>query len=390
MTHRHNQFFKPHKLQTVVRNYEITEYDNIYFDVVIEAPDADITGGRAIYNIDRDIPIINDASKYYASIIRFSIPNFYVPVLIMPIQDNQNNVNLSEFSVTLEANGFVFQQFVIFASANTFTTPIPPSQTPNGKQVNTPYYFVFEYQHLVDLVNIALSDALIGLLALTGPIPGAAAPVITFNPVTNLFSIVAQESFYNIFTLGTQIILYFNQPLWILFDGFSAQQHSLSSAFSSDGRDIQILIKDNYFMNLNTPGYNPPFVGDYLVLTQEYKTIFNWNPFKRIVIVSNNLPINSEYINGSGSGTIKILSDYVPSPTDEIRTFWEYNADIYRLIDMISHAQIKEIDLTIYWQDSNEFLYPLFIPWGQQATLKLAFFNKKLYKNFISSTTISN
>lgn len=382
--------FFPHKepeQYSTVTHYEKDEHDNIYFNIEIRSSN-DTFGEEAFYDVQRDIPLIHDASQYYASIVRFNVPNFDVPIHVMPIQPNQGDPNLSEYSITLEFNGDVVQEFLIFVPTADFTEPPPPNANPNGLQTVSPYYFIFEYSSMITIINTAFALAFSKLAA---PPPGSAAPVILYNSVTTLFTILAQKDFYDV-KLATPIFVYFSGQLWTILNGFANIQVNVSiggstniNQFSPDGRDEQLQITD-YFDNTNLPQFSPPFAGDdFYNLTQQYATIFNWNPFKRIVFVTNSLPINGEYIKGSGSSTIKVLTDFSPFLTHEVRTVWQYVPDgQYRLVDMTSHEKIDTIDLQIYWIDRFDNFNRVIIPWGQQATIKLAFLNKKLYKNYVS------
>lgn len=355
---------------------EYYEDDNVYFNIEIRN-DTNKFGVPARYSAQRTIPIIDDASKYYCSIVRFNIPNHFVPLLIPSIQLNQANVNLTQYSVTLEYNGDIQQSYLIYTNQTGFSAPTGPI---GDVQPVTLYYFIFDYQHFVDMINTALSNSFSSLS--TTPM-GSSTPFLTFNSVTNLFTIYAQSDYYNI-NLATPIKIYLNGKLSNLINGFPSTNTASSETFTNDGRDIQLLVQ-NYFNNyIDSAGNNfPTPAGAYYFLQQEFSTIFNWNPFKRVVIVSNTLPINSEYVKGSGSAQLKIITDFLPYVTHEVRTIWQFVPEgQYRLCDMVTNQEITQIDLQIYWIDQYDNFYPLYIPWNQEATIKLGFFNKKLYKNF--------
>jgi hypothetical protein len=377
-----------------VSKYEMDENDNIYFNIEIRSND-DQLGSRANYSAQRTIPIINDASKYYASIIRFNIPNFYVPLHVIPIQPNQSDVNLTEYSITLEYNGDVQQVYLDYVSNIGITPPLPPDQQSNGLQANSIYYFMYEYQQMANFINTAFETAFNNLAtkpATVNLIPPS-APIITFNErFDNRFSIVCQKQYYEINNaqdVNGPIKIYFNGKLWTIINGFSSDDLTTTNAFTLDGRDYQILVND-YYKNTNLSEFQPPFDGDYFNISQQFSTIFNWNPFKRIIFVSNNLPISGENVRGSGNSTLKVLTDFSPYVSQEVRTVWQYTSNgENRLIDMNTRKKITDIDLQVFWVDRFDNLYPVFIPWGQEATIKLAFYNKKLYKNYISRTISS-
>jgi hypothetical protein len=376
-----------------ITDYEKDENDNVYFSVEIRSSDQ-VLGENAIYSAQRTIPIIQEPSNYYASVIRFNIPNFYVPIHVMPIQSNQSDPNLSEYSVTLEYDGDVQQVFLDYDSRNDFQPPIPPSQTSNGLQAISSYYFMYDYQHMADLINFALEIAF-GQLASLPPTVGGnqpSAPELVFLETQNqIFSFLCQSDYYDK-DLAKPIILYVNAKLWTILNGFPNEQVNVSvggsgsiNQFSPDGRDIKILI-DDYYKNTNLDIFQPSFGGDYYNISQQYTSVFNWNSFKRIVLTTSSIPIQSESIKGSGSGTLKVLTDFSPFVSNEVRTIWQYIPEgQYRLIDMKSHTPLTEIDMRLFWTDRFDNFYPIIIPWGQQATIKLGFFNKKLYKNYVAT-----
>ena len=117
-------------------------------------------------------------------------------------------------------------------------------------------------------------------------------------------------------------------------------------------------------------------------MTQDYVTLFNFNPYKRIIMTTNLIPIQSESIRGSGDGTLKILTDFEPvSETRDVRSVFQYfPTGPYRLTDCKDHGTIRNIDIKFFWQGVNNEFFPIQIPWNSQITMKLAFFNKDMYK----------
>ncbi len=94
---------------------------------------------------------------------------------------------------------------------------------------------------------------------------------------------------------------------------------------------------------------------------------------------------SGEYVKGAGSSTLKVISDFIPFVTDQVRTVWEFVPEgQYRLIDMVSHEKIDTIDIQVFWVDQNDNFFRIEIPFNQEITIKLAFLNKKLYKNYIT------
>ena len=192
------------------------------------------------FNETRDAAIIKDCSKYNYSIVRFSMngPNLTLPLFIPTIQTGQSNPNLTTYAfaislqqtwnVTLDGvNTPVSFELaptptnVIYVPENNNRVIAPLPSAPSVVQdVNTPYYFVFSYQSVVDMFNTALSSALeatfnllqtawispfaiygkpVGTISTPFPYSGFKTgatpflnnvnlPVLVYNPVTQLFT----------------------------------------------------------------------------------------------------------------------------------------------------------------------------------------------------------
>lgn len=173
----------------------------------------------------RDSPIINDASKYNFSIIRFTMdgPNkdlpMFIPVIRMGLIDNPTqDVNLTIYSVSLQlvVNNTTGANPVV----GTFTTtqpliwvtetqdpilgPVPPASTIlTGQDMSTRYYWTYTYSHWVNITNTALTACIADLQTQfntawttagnVAPAPSLniVAPYLTYNFDNNLFSIYA-------------------------------------------------------------------------------------------------------------------------------------------------------------------------------------------------------
>jgi len=208
----------------------------------------------------RDTPIINDASKYNFSIIRFTMngPNKDLPLFIPIIRTGAENPTL-DVDKTIYSVGM---KLVISdtTGANpvnaTLTTTQPlqyvsetldrsiapiPNQTSvlTGQDLTSRYYWVYTYSHWLDIVNTALSACIADLQtkfqtawttagnAGLAPTLKTVAPYITYNPTTNLFTIYTDaEGFGGSLRLsaGTtqdeNFSLYFNSNMYGLFSNF--------------------------------------------------------------------------------------------------------------------------------------------------------------------------
>jgi len=185
-----------------------TEPDIVYYnaDIIADAYDA----AEVLNGIDRDPPIrfqetrssplIGDISKYMFSIIRFTMDGAGkdLPLFIPNINDSQPDINQTTYSITLEytvyyvhpttaaneSHLFRAQRFIVYRP-ETVNAPLPnPPNSQNskgeflGQDLRGRYYFVYTYQHWLDLVNEAFNSAFYDTLA---AVPGTSHPTLSIS-----------------------------------------------------------------------------------------------------------------------------------------------------------------------------------------------------------------
>jgi hypothetical protein len=145
-------------------------------DTGVATPDPQIR-----FNETRDSALVRDASQYNFSIIRFTMDgaNLDLPLFIPQVQlgeaEGEDFTNLTVYGVALPfqqsfhtAEGDVTitvtpdENFVIYEpeTLNTRLAPLPRRPTTTaGQDVSSRYYWVYTYQHWIDLVNTALNTA---------------------------------------------------------------------------------------------------------------------------------------------------------------------------------------------------------------------------------------
>ena len=393
------------------------EIDNIYVNIIMDHSNPSysnfnnpgqvivITGSDpedAEYNNTKTTPILDKCSDYYCSVIRYIIPLDEVPLMIMPIVPNQpynpplvyTNPNLTPFIVGINYGPTDTSQQVIYINPNAYTNPnpYPPPEQNQLTQVITPYYFVYSYQTLISMVNVAIETAYVssGIPALLAPtiIP---APYFYLDPVTNLISLIAHKMWSSVFAPLTHIpTLYMNNELITFFDAFFTSFFTLSSPI---GKNVGLLLySPNYptenmgYALYGTVPTNPP---TYYKYTQEYSVLEYWSSLRKIIMTTNTIPVSTEIIppvgNFSGNTvSYPILADFIPTISTSAGTSRSLIDFIptsqYKLTDLISDNPLQTIDIRIYWQDREGNLYPLEISVFQQVSIKIAFLRKTLYK----------
>lgn len=345
--------------------------DNIYLNVVFQNNTNQEQLAR--YSVDKTIPILDRPSNYFASVIRFDVPLNSIPLFIIPIVPNQGNPNLTPFTFFINASAVD----VIYVPDNTYPAPIQNQLT----QVITPYYYVYSFDNLIQAFNTALAAAYIA----AGSPGGAGAPFVIFNPESQLLGLVVSTAFI---TAGATIGI--NLPLVNYFEGFRLIFNVATNIFTfvlrNTGNNGFNLIGQTIPV---TPGPGGPL---FLIIQQEYTCMEYWLSLRKIVLISNTIPISYEFVPaydpaGSQTGvsvSIPIITDFVPNleQASESRSIAVYNpTSQYRLVDLLGDTPLYKIDLRIQWQDKLGNYFDVFIEPGQQASVKIAFLRRDLYQH---------
>lgn len=412
--------------------------DNIYFNAIIAGPqNSNNFLGDATFDAEfsstRTTTLVPCASDYYCSIVRFAIPLDQIPILLMPILPGCDTYlplpaaprNITPFIIGIHFGGVTYTQNII---ANNFGTPnlsqnmifvtSDPSTEPVFQtslvtdKISQSYHGIYSYEVFLNMINISLALAYAAFQAANPATPQAianVAPFFIFNPVTQLISLITHNSWAS---LPNQFFLdpvgvarvCFNFELGMYLQGFNILT-SNDNVPLIPNNDTQIVVQ-----NLGNNGYpvnTYPAVPTFLATTQDYNVITNWNSLRKLVITTNTLPIRAEAIptdnvplvgpngvvngfvtgdiTGSNSSSKPIISDFIPQLTTagDSRSVAYYNPSAqYRLVDMEQDVAVQKIDLKIYWEDKDNNLYPLRIGKYNQASIKIGFFKKSLYRNY--------
>ena len=343
--------------------------DHAYYDLSLN--NTSTTPISALLFENRTYPLIMDPSKYHLSIVRFLVPTSYLPIFIWPTVGN-NLPNNNYYSVTIRRAGVDYQVFLTYVPQNNLTS------------VNSDYLFVYAYQQFIDAINVALKAAFIAAGG-TATIP----PYLIFDATTGLISIIGEYAYAN---LLAQYEIYMNGPLYQFFDNFNVKKFGYNQL---NGKDNLIYIQNNGNNDFQShaPTYLESTVNDSYIMTQEYNALYNWNEVRSLVFVSNSLPIANESINvqtpsnmQTSSSYRKILTDYdlnIQSglSNNTLRSYVQYSPPgEYRLISMNTDQPIYKVDVQIFFETSNQVLYPLLINPNEYISIKMLFRSKK-FKN---------
>lgn len=178
------------------------------------------------FNETRDTALVKDASQYEFSIIRFTMngANRDLPLFIPNIATGQSNVNLTNYACAISYqqswntnlgvitfNLTPLPTFVIYQPEvlNPILAPTPRPPT-TEQDLSSRYYWVFTYQHWIDIVNATIlqahqtlytdfQTAWAGTAGLTDPFPFAT--FTDFQAYVNTPQIVYGDEIKPLFTL---------------------------------------------------------------------------------------------------------------------------------------------------------------------------------------------
>lgn len=369
--------------------------DKSYLNIVI--PYAPNVQGLSYATFQQQFtqPILDIPADYYCSIVRFDVPCQNIPIINFAnyIQNFPNvDPNLTIFSVTLEYNGSISQQYVSYVTETPFYSPGTLSAQNPSVAYNNVYYFSYTYSNIVEMLNIALAQAFLGLV---GAPVGSTPPYFIYDTNTYKIGLVAPVAYYDQ-ALPLPINVFVNIELFSTF--LSGMPSILFGYNEANEQDLQLIIRNqnnNYYQQpTGSPPTLVPTVFPFYVMWQDYPTLINMNSFRNLTFVTNLLPIAQEYsvsnspIVSQDASTLSVVNsagimvNFEPQDTFG----WESRGNVtyfptgpYHLINLKGAVPISSLDITIYWTDQFGQRYPLTIPYNQVITIKLAFFKKDTF-----------
>jgi len=323
---------------------------------------------------DSSNAFVNKASDYLFSITRFSLETNSLPVFFCDIQANQDDINLSTYSVSLEYNGEIVQTYLEYIPQDkTASLPQSPNLNLNGIQTFCDYYYVYNYEYFIYLINNTLKTCFNNLASLTN-LPTTQIPYLKWNS-SNIASLITDNAGFND-TTNDYIKLYFNNALFNMFQSFCS--YTINS-ISPNGLIYQISpscygIAEKTTINNIT----------YLICSQEWSTISIMNPIISILFLSNTLPIKAEQIGApliflndyqyqstNNKNIAGIISDF--QANDSYKPYILYQPTVLRYIELTGDSPICKFDISCFWKNRLGQLIPLKLNPNCSFSMKVAF-----------------
>jgi len=387
-----------------------TNPDQVYYDLTItNLNNGDVNPVNSpvlIFNEQRQNAIINNTGEYYLSIVRFQLDTTSLPILAPIIEDYFTQISQlpltpptnskTIYSVTIVDNttGTPYQVYIEWLpQINNVDVPAPPAPSATSPiQIASEWYFCYNFEWFVNLVNTALQQALTDA-GLTAPTDIA---VMGWNTSSNSASLYLDQANFG----GSTPLysLYFNQALYTLFSSFPATYYG--SVGVSNGL--------NYNINVpNTQGLNSIFLPVVVVapatqtaciqINQEWDTTALWTPVSSIVFTSATFPIipnrlspPQAYDNGvlfnlnpnsNNSNFAQVITDIASADICYKPTLIYAPDAQYRLIDMVGNTPLTNINIQVFWKSKIGNFVPFRLATGNSCAMKLLFTKKTSVPN---------
>lgn len=318
-------------------NYDITqESDNItYIDINVQNNSPNRV--PASFLINRTSSFLSEPNeKYFASVIRFTIPLTSQPLFMY-----FNNANI----VSITKNGITATSTLVFQKTDFNGDQLYQIQPPDVQLAGA----VYQYQTLANMVNVALADCCTQL-GIVGQIP-----YMAYDCNTLKFTVYAPTSWADVYPYTNTAIphIFFNKLLQTYFVNFN--NISYDNSINNNNLDYLVIIQN---LNNNVVAPNPLNPTEYwLTNCQEWDGVQYTNSLNNISIVSNALPYAGNSLNNirmtnnfSQSGSIKSISDFELNKAEggSSRSLVQYASQNNRYLDLVGNNKITSLDMSIY------------------------------------------
>ena len=398
---------------------------HVYMDLDVVNTDYNATTKPPLrFEETRNTPFLEgDSADYFCSVVRFSIQTGNtLPVFIPKVETGQGDINKTIYQVAFMLETLADADtasdkfgFASVAYAPEDETAVLPELPTISQDLSGSYYYVYNYQHFVHLVNEAIQLAWSNLKdaqteeVFDDLVGNTVVPWVDFDPGTNRLFLNADDKLFNsnpTVTSTTRLKLIFNDRLYELFASlpFRLINNPINAASlqTLGGRacpwySIRFIDRYNNKSIVRIPDPNDSTKTipiNVLQAHQEMTSIALWNPVASIVFASSMLPIiptqtsapkniglqDTHLISGgNNSNLLPILSDFAIAvdATNQYRPMVEYNPGAeYRLLDMNSTTNLNRVDIIVYWKGRWGGIYPVHLQPGCAASIKIMFRRK--------------
>ena len=336
--------------------------------------------------------LLEKPEDYKMMIQKFSIDAESIPITIIELKNpqtvkTQNWETIHNVYVS-DGNGNIASANVLFNNTRIPNNPPKPRKVEAGMGYynnRDNYFFVYNYTHLLKMINNAIANAFSQLYPTELNIPK-----FVYDPISQLITIFYPQSIFSSST--PQPMIYFSLSLFkYIGEGFTG---SIISTGAVPGINENIYTIEITNSSINTPQTDSTWI----TMPQTYKAITTFSTINAILIQSNTLPIRAEFfpsnyegysLSGSNSeenytnmNAFPIISVFYPYSSDagDFRGKIIYSNDSLRdgdLIDLRGTNNLNELHIGVYFTDNYNNIYPLRLLPGKTVNIRLAFIKTK-------------
>lgn len=349
------------------------------------------TPQQCVFSEVRSTPIIQDASEYDLSVVRFTsngigrLLPLFIPV-IQPDQVSPVDVDLTIYSLTVSTVPTVAgsQVYVKYVTSN-LDARKPMGVTP--QDLSSDYYYVRTYTAWCTMFNTALKQAIYEEF---GPdIPTEYRLLdsqgLSYSSSTRLFSLLLPD----------------------VFHPATAEPGSLPFAYLSFNAPMANLLANFNFTTQNSPIVNgraftlvtPPlssYAGAPKLITQDFQSTDDiWSPIETFVFTTSFVPLlpeqgsapvvvgtdNTGQNLGVSSGFTNVITDFTPDLTNGAQEGLSSQVYLpsgeYRISSMTTHQAVQQVDISLWWRYRlTGQLFPVYMSNLSNVSMKIMFRRK--------------
>jgi hypothetical protein len=318
---------------------------------------------------------------------------------------NRNSaINVTTYDIAMSYGTNIYVHQVVTYEPENKTYGVQNNPLPNApitsQDVSTEYYYVYTYDHWVNLINKTILAIFNNIKAARGGVLDGYPPFMTYEASSGLFSIYFDTE---LFGEGKPMRFFSNNNFYGLFSSFDTIFNPLPQSFGTYTNNYtpnEFIIKNKLNTNIWKPnafvGF-PTLAESYYKITQNYITTSSlWNPISSIVCTSGLLPVLTETISApvkygaSNNDSTTVSNNFIPTIADfaiDIKSadaysnfiFYEPNGE-FRMASMLggSNGEITNIDIQVFWKNRlDNKLYPLRMFNYSNVSMKMLFRKKK-------------
>lgn len=336
---------------------------------ILTTPPPTSTTFPAIYTLQGLCPIITYEGVQYA--------DYVISQCNLTVGNEQQDPDLTVYSVTLEHAGLVSQVYLRWTTENPATPP-PTRQGQNvvNQDINSDYYYGYSYANFIRMFDTALTTAQVnvGIAASPGYLRKSD------NNANGDFEIEVDDLGEKAGLIAGDVLIYLNSNLASLLPYFP-------SLNTNDTLGRTVLL-DFTTLEFQQTGRLP----------QEAPGVSGWSPVDALVVTTSTIPVVVEQVSAPGSvgnsntGNLnttpaafqKVIADISIGTNGGYQDWrndisWTPTAEYQMISLQNSSSPINIIDLAVWWRcrlDNN--LYPLRLVNNSSVSLKLMFRRKQL------------